>query len=266
MGAVIVDQREACAAGEQVTADYVRLLRSIDDPEKNAVGEWSIGESATHTAHVFETYAQVVKGQGGFPDATTTTMNDHWARRLREDSSRAPADAADRIEAAAAEVWPGYAAMAPDEIVEWYGGLKIPAFTPPSIIITEALVHGFDIARADDKPWPIDQGIARLSIRGLFPLLSQYVDADAARGVRACYELRLRGGPHAYLTFENGVLSIDDVAPRPVDCRLSVDPTAYLLVGYGRIGQWAPVFKGQIVTWGRKPWLGLKLGKMIASP
>lgn len=266
MGAVSVDQQKACSAGVQATAAYVGLLRSARSQDKVAVGEWTVGDTATHTAHVFETYAQVVKGLGGFPDATTTTMNDHWARRLGEDSARAPADAADRIEAAAADVWAGYAAMPAGETVEWYGGLEVPAFTPPCIIITEALVHGFDIARAEGLPWDIDTGVARLSIRGLFPLLPRYVDAEAARDVRACYELRLRGDPPVFLTFENGALSIDDAPARPVDCKLSVDPTAYLLVGYGRIGQWGPVAKGKVLTWGRKPWLGLKLGKMIASP
>jgi hypothetical protein len=156
--------------------------------------------------------------------------------------------------------------MGTDDIVEWYGGIKVPAYTPPSIIITEALVHGFDIAQAEGKPWPIDSEVARLSVRGLFPLLPEYVNREAARDVRICYELSLRGGPPAYLTFESGVLSVDQSPPRPVDCRLSVDPATYLLVGYGRIGQWGPTFRGKVVAWGRKPWLGLKLGKLIASP
>ena len=266
MGTGFVDQQDACSAGERTTAAYVDLLRQARNPAKTAVGEWSVGDTATHTAQVFETYAQAATGDGTFPVPTTTSLNDHWATRLREDGDRDPANAADRIEAAAATIWPGYRAKSGDEIVEWYGGVKVPAYTPPSIMVTEALVHGFDIAKAEGKPWTLDSDVARLSIRGLFPLLPEYVNREAARDARMCFELRLRGGPPAYLTFENGVLSIDRSPPRPVDCRMSVDPATYLLVGYGRIGQWGPTLKGKVLAWGRKPWLSLKLGKLLATP
>jgi hypothetical protein len=186
--------------------------------------------------------------------------------RWEEEPDRDPAAAAERIETAAATIWPGYRALGSDDVVEWFGGIKMPAYTPPSIMVTEALVHGYDIAQAEELSWPIESDVARVSVRGLFPLLPQYVNRDAARDLRICYELSLRGGPPAYFTFENGALSVDQVPPRPVDCKLSVDPAAYLLVGYGRIGQWGPTLRGKIVAYGRKPWLGLKLGKLIASP
>jgi uncharacterized protein (TIGR03083 family) len=266
MATGFVDQQEACAAGEETTRAYVDLLRRARHAEKSAIGEWSVGDTATHTAQVFEMYVEAVTGDGSFPVPATSTLNDHWARRLADDPSRDPAAAADRIETAAATIWPGYRAMSAQDIVEWFGGVKVPAYTPPSIMITEALVHGFDIARAERLPWSIDRDVARLSVRGLFPILPQYVNEKEARDARICYELSLRGGPPAYLTFENGVLSVDQSPPRPVDCKLSVDPAAYLLVGYGRIGQLGPTFKGKVVAYGRKPWLGLKLGKLIASP
>lgn len=265
MALPVVNQQEACDAAERTTRDYVSLLREVSRPEAIAVGEWSVAETAIHTAHVYEMYVRGI-AEGRFPIEGTTSLNDHWAEELRKDSERSPRVAADRIEAAAAELWPAYRALPPDEPVEWYGGIKVPAFTPPSIMATEAIVHGFDVAHAEGKPWPVDAGAARVSVAGLYPLIPHFVNEEAARGVTVCYELRLRGGKPAYFTFENGVLSIDDAAPRPVDCKLSVDPATYLLVGYGRIGQWGPTFKGKVLAWGRKPWLSLKLGKLIANP
>jgi uncharacterized protein (TIGR03083 family) len=266
MPTAFVSQDDACSAGERTTEAYVRLLRWASNPGKSAIGDWSVGDTATHTAHVFEMYAQAATGDGSFPVTSTSGMNDHWARRLSEDSDRDPASAADRVEAAAATIWPAYRAKSEDEIVEWYGGVEVPASTPPCIIVTEALVHGFDIARAEGHPWEMDAGVAGTSVRGVFPLLPEYVDRETAGGVSACFELRLRGGPPAYLVFDDGALTVTPSAPRAVDCRLSVDPAAYLLVGYGRIGQWGEVAKGKVLVWGRKPWLGLKLGKLIASP
>ncbi|HEY7873972.1 MAG TPA: maleylpyruvate isomerase N-terminal domain-containing protein [Actinomycetota bacterium] len=266
MSSGFVDQKEACAAGERVTTSYVGLLRAARNPGKTAIGEWSVGDAATHTAQVFEMYAQAATGDASFPVTSSGTLNEYWAGRLRDEPERDPAGAADRIEAAATTIWPAYGAMSGDEIVEWYGGVKVPAYTPPSIIVTEALVHGYDIAHAEDLPWTLDSDIARISVRGLFPLLPQYVNEAAARDVSITYELSLRGGPLAYFTFADGALSVGHAAPGPVDCKLSVDPATYLLVGYGRIGQWGPTLTGKVVAYGRKPWLGLKLGKLIATP
>ena len=265
MSIPVVNQDEACDAGEQATAAYVRLLRGVADPSKTAVGEWSVGDTAAHTAHIYETYERASR-EGTFPIESTTSLNDHWAEELRKDPVRDPAAAADRIEAASAKIWPRYRALAPDEPVEWYAGIKVPAFTPPAIMATEALVHGFDVAHGDGKPWPIDPGAARVGVAGLFPLIPHFVNKEAARGFTACYELRLRGSRPAYFTFENGALSVDDAPPRPIDCKLSVDPIAYLLVGYGRIGQYGQVLRGKVLVYGRKPWLGLKLGSLIANP
>ncbi|HEY5989442.1 MAG TPA: hypothetical protein VIV12_24140 [Streptosporangiaceae bacterium] len=32
---------------------------------------------------------------------------------------------------------------------------------------------------------------------------------------------------------------------------------ALLLVLYGRMSQWGPIAKGQLLTWGRRPWRAL---------
>ncbi len=47
---------------------------------------------------------------------------------------------------------------------------------------------------------------------------------------------------------------------------ISADPVAFLLVGYGRIGQWGQILRGKLVASGRKPWLGLGFGKLLTSP
>jgi hypothetical protein len=39
-----------------------------------------------------------------------------------------------------------------------------------------------------------------------------------------------------------------------------------ILVFYGRVGQWGQVLKGRMISWGRKPWLGLKFKSLIIDP
>jgi hypothetical protein len=51
-----------------------------------------------------------------------------------------------------------------------------------------------------------------------------------------------------------------------VDCRISADPVAFLLVGYGRVSQWPQIARGKMVAWGRKPWLGVKFRSLLRKP
>jgi hypothetical protein len=39
-----------------------------------------------------------------------------------------------------------------------------------------------------------------------------------------------------------------------------------MLVGYGRISQWGPMGRGKLLAYGRKPWLALKLSKLLRNP
>ena len=76
----------------------------------------------------------------------------------------------------------------------------------------------------------------------------------------------MRGGEWVYLTVAGDSLTISQVTERQIDCHLSVDPVAYLLVGFNRESQWTAIAKGQILAWGRKPWLSLKFGQLLDSP
>jgi len=104
---------------------------------------------------------------------------------------------------------------------------------------------------------------------GVLPVVPYYLDAQRARGRHARYDIRLRGerGARATFTVGGGALAIEAPAPgQPADCRLSADPWAFLLVLYGRSGPIAPALTGQILAWGRRPWLALTLATMFRKP
>jgi hypothetical protein len=44
------------------------------------------------------------------------------------------------------------------------------------------------------------------------------------------------------------------------------DMVAFLLVGYGRAGQWTQIARGRLLAGGRKPWLGLAFGQLLTGP
>jgi hypothetical protein len=58
------------------------------------------------------------------------------------------------------------------------------------------LVHGLDIARSADVPWPISDANALLVIPGVLSIAPQYLRPSRAVGSRWSYELRMRGDPY----------------------------------------------------------------------
>lgn len=141
--------------------------------------------------------------------------------------------------------------------------------------LNELSVHGRDIALADGRTWTIPRADAALVVNGfLVPSIGglgrQMVDQDNARGVTAAFDIRVRGGGRSVWRFENGDLTVTPVTPEAptghVDCHLSVDPEAFLLVAWGRVRQSGPIARGQLLAWGRKPWLGLKLRSLLKNP
>lgn len=260
--------RQAVAtAGARLTA----LLRTGPRSDVPALGEWDLGHLAVHVSHSVDTAAAMVKGGGDL-------LEDIWqlssltAVMVQGEGRRSLAEVADRIDAGAAaflaavEAADG-AAMRPWLVV----GTKLSVSALTCEVLNELTVHGLDVARAVGARWPIERAHATLILEGfLFPCLHALgravVDQQAARAVRARFEVHLRGGGRAWLRFHDGDLSVEASPQGPVDCHLWVDPTAFLLVSWGRTSQWPAIARGQLVAWGRRPWLGLRLRSWLRNP
>lgn len=61
-------------------------------------------------------------------------------------------------------------------------------------------------------------------------------------------------------------MTTGSVPSRRVDCHISADPVAFFLLGSGLASQWPLIARGKLMTWGRKPWLALKLASLFVSP
>jgi len=110
---------------------------------------------------------------------------------------------------------------------------------------------------------------ARTVFLGVLPVVPHYLDARRAQGRHAQYDIRLRGerAARAVFTVAGGALAIRaPVAGQRADCYLSADPWAFLLVLYGRSGPLKPTLAGQILAWGRRPWLALTLPALFRKP
>ena len=252
-------------------ARLTALLRSADDRSPGALGRWDVADVATHVSVGLDAFTAAVNGAGSI-------LDDVWdLSKLSQvlidgESTRSLSALADRIDASVTELVKTTDGAGAGEMRPWLvRGVEVPVSLFLCQALNELVVHGRDIAVAGGVPWPIERATAVLVLEGfLFPSLDglgrAMVDQQAAAGVRACYQVHLRGGGSTFVCFDDGDLAVGPTRPARVDCHLSVDPAAFLLVAWGRISQWPAIGKGQLLAWGRRPWLGLKLRSMLRNP
>jgi hypothetical protein len=266
-----VDWAEARAAVASSAPRVGQLLRSVTHPDAPALGDWNLTDVAVHLSHVLDAIAAMAKGGGSI-------LDDLWNLSIlskalvKGEQTRNLAELADRIETTAADFLALQDQARDNGLHSWLiKGVDFPLSTLTCHFLNELLVHGRDIALADGVPWPIERSQAALVVCGfLFPALGALrrtmVNQAEAAGLRVCMEVRVRGGCRVYFRFDDGDFSVEPSPWKAVDVRLSVDPAAFLLVSWGRVNQWGPIRRGQLLAWGRKPWLGLKLRDLLRNP
>ena len=146
------------------------------------------------------------------------------------------------------------------------GGMALDLAGVTGAELGEVLVHGYDIATATGRPWPLAADDARLALRAALRLAAAYANPDVACGHTGGYDLRIRGGPRVVIRFTDGRASLEQPGGAPVDCHIWAAPVALLLVLYGRAPQWGPIAKGQLLTWGRRPWRALGFKQLFLDP
>jgi hypothetical protein len=260
----------ARAAVAAVGPRVASLVRSIEHPTASALGAWDVSGVAVHLSHAVDAVTAMARGGGPLLGELGELAG--LNRMLVAGEGERDVDVlAGRIETSLSGFLDVAAAEAAATKTWFAEGTSMPMSGLVCHVLNELLVHGWDIATAEGKPWPIERAHAGLVVSGfLFPSFAilgrAMVDQQAAAGLRATYDIRVRGGGRAVWSFDAGDLRVDAAPSGPVDCHLSVDPTAFLLVGWGRMGQWGPIARGKLVAWGRKPWLGFKLRSLLTNP
>jgi uncharacterized protein (TIGR03083 family) len=261
MSLPVPDRTVSLAAARDATDRFTSLLRGAA-PTRTAIGYWSTAELAAHVSHIYGIYVECLNGR-------TSPVPDHlqlgrsWDAMVKEDPERNLGALADRLDKAAIAFFEGIEAVGWEDPVPWHGGLTVPSYALPSIIVNETEIHGRDVAVAEKRPWDISPANAVLAIQGLMTVMPGYLNPQAAAGLEATFRLALRGAAPSFFRVADGALEISTAAPGPVDCHISADPVDYLLIGYGRKSQWGPMLRGKVLAWGRKPWLGLRFAKLF---
>jgi hypothetical protein len=281
--AIQTDWQRGQAALRQEVCRVTTLLRSIEDPLIPALGQWNLAEVAVHLSHAWSGLPALARQDlARFQDAlhnpdgvllrSIDELGNATALAVKSDPERDLRALADRIESQAREYFSACVGEDPQAPRQWMvQGVTVSQSMLTYHLLNETLVHGYDIAHAAGRRWRIERSHAALVVsRFLIPVIRALGSQTLVAGVQASacitYELRIRGGDRFCFVFNDGVLSVEDPSPRRVDCRISADPVAFLMVTWARQSQWSAIATGKLLAWGRKPWLGPKFRGLMRNP
>jgi hypothetical protein len=263
---------EALSAVASMASRISSLIRSIPDPNAPTLGVWTAGQLAAHITHVYEVDLDLLN-EVPPPLDDLADLGELTQQKVRDEAVCDPPALADRVERAAAGFLAVARGMNGAEPRLWVGGVKVTATVLACHIMNESMVHGLDLASVTGSRWKIEQRDARLAFEGFIcPMYRSLgrpefaVHPVKAAGVRATYDIRVRGGGRWFFVFENGGLLIEEPSDRRVDCHLWADPRAIMLLAWHRTGLAGPVFKMQVFPWGRRPWLAFRLPGLLKLP
>ncbi len=252
------------------------------------MGCWNLGEVAMHLSQAWiavpglarrdlSRVHEVVPSLAGA--AGDSLIRDLWelgettVLGVKSDPERNPGVLADRIEARAAEYLRECVGADPDAPRPWLvQGATVRQSTLTYHLLNETVMHGGDIARAAGHPWPIEPSHAAMVWgRFLVPVLQALdpramVNPGKSADLQATYEVSVRGGDSFYFVFNYGELTVEEPSSHEVDCHISADPVALLMVAWGRESQWPLIAEGKLETGGPKAWLGPQFKSLIRNP
>lgn len=255
VSAVYPQEETAAAAGR--VADLLRALPRGDLPLRRVT--WTAAEVGAHLVSLPRRYRRMIDGALPVPES------------LAADNERELATVPERDPAALAALLPAEVAALLDDLGP-DGDRRVHYFTQPhtaaglaGIMLGELLMHGWDLATATGRDWPIPRDLAAAALRGILPAIVVAVDPAVAAAATGVYHLHLRGADHWTFRVSDGTVTVLTGRPDRADLRLSADPSVFLRSGYGLVSSARAALTGGVIAYGRKPWLATKFSRLFAE-
>jgi uncharacterized protein (TIGR03083 family) len=259
-----VDLAVARRAVHDATERVSTLFGSLPDPGIRARGsDWTASEVAAHLVIIGRSYDQYLSGDAT-PVVHASTLNADNVRKVATTTERDIGVLMSELQSATARFLTTTEPMAADTEMPWHG-VTATVGSIHGVWLGELLVHGWDVARAARRRWPISRDEAAMIVEGTAMISPHFVDRDRARGLRATFEVRLRGGPTLALRFHDGALVVTPGPAPEADCRISGHARAVMFVTYHRKSQWPQIALGRLIAYGHKPWLGLRFADLFSG-
>lgn len=239
---------------------FAHLLRSVGDGATPVPGmRWTVSEIGAHVVQSAVNARDAVEGRGsayagiGF-DAG---IDERMVAALPERDPARLADLVERSYVALAESLGDCREDQPCGVLEDLTPSGVRA-----ILALDFMLHGSQIAGARGRDFEVPAQAMRRCAALVLPTLARRGDA---RDLSATFSLRLRGADPLLFGWDRGRLWVDDGLPHRVDCHLVADPEAFLLQGIGLFPLWKLAVLGRMLSYGRRPWLSLRVPRLIPA-
>ena len=257
---------QAIEALQRTERRFTKVLRSRPDPSRPVSGiEWNVGELAAHLASGSTAYREIAEG-GSSPYEALDRRAETNQQRLEAQRDDDLGALADQIDRETAGIVAAMRSRHAGDVVAWHGGEHLPVTAFLGAAVGEFTFHGCDLARTLGEKWPIERDDALPVIDFFAAVTPLIVDRTRARGLTATYDVRFRGYDALTFAFDDGSLSVVPGRAARADVHLSVDPVAFLRVGYKRAPLAGAVLTGRAIAWGRRPWLAFGFPRLFQNP
>lgn len=257
-----VELDAARAALRSIAGVTCALIRAIPDPAYPIPGTSTpIGDAA---AHLVLTAQIAADSFAGFPSPIHDlgARRDLNARHLARFPERRP-----RILASLLEDVIDLLLDAPldDDLIPFHAGIPLDPGVIIGLLVADMMAQGWEIARTLGLPWSAEPSAARVASTATIRMLPHLL-AESAQGATASYRIHIRGGDDITCRLAQGRMIVTRRDAAPVDCHVSADPVAFVLVAHRRVSRLGRVARGQFVSWGQNPALGAILPRLFVAP
>jgi hypothetical protein len=262
---VLPQARSALEATAWRTAGLIRSLPDLDG--RIPASEWTVREAAVHLVNHAGLHTEIAEGLASpIGSVATEALAAENAARIADIPEAGAEKVASLLTDAVAGLLEATANRSAHQPVQFHAGVSIDLAALVCISLGEQLLHGYDIATALGAPWPIEPVHADLVVYGYGPYYGTMVDPEMAHGVTAGCGVNLRGGSSFTVRFDDGRYRLEPPRSGPVDCTISADPVAFLLVWSGRMSPWEAIALNLYVADGKDSSLGLHFMELFAPP
>ena len=256
----------------ETAGDIATLLNSASDTTVPVPdSEWTVGEAAAHLALANELMADLAAGhERPYGDGTPQSLAAANAQSLAAFGQRDAEPLASMITEQAdafldaAERVAGEESAAGPALVTPLGPMDRSVLA--SYLLTHMLGHGYDLARALKRPHMIDRDRVALCMPFMLSVMPRVVDTAAIAGPAVHYAIRLRGGTAFGVSPGDGAVQVSPTPMERPDCTILIEPVTFLLIALGRRNPWRAIGQGQVLAWGRKPWLAPRFPTLFTAP
>ena len=257
---------DAVASVEHSAGRFTSLLRAGLDSHQTVRGSaWTIGQLGAHLASGAFAYEEIVAGNvSPYLDLGERAATNQ--ARLETESGRDLRTLADTIDQSVENILAAVRGRPADAVVRWHQGIPMTMRPFLGAMVGEFAFHGQDLARTVGVPWSIERHDA-FPVVDFFAVVTPHIlERKTTERLSAAVEVRVRGYDTATYRFEHATLTVTPGRGERPDVALSLDPIAFLQLGYKRSGLTKCIVTGRAVAWGRRPWIALEFPGFFQSP